>query len=89
MLRDSSVCTTPDCRTRAGTKLLCLALAHRFATMPTAWRLSRAAGGGRMVGDGPVASVSLSLSHTDEFLVAAVSDAGPVGVDIERPRKRR
>lgn len=89
MLRDFSVCATPDLRTRGGTELLCLALAHRFATVPTAWRLDRAASGARIVSDGPLESVALSLSHTDELLVAVVSDSGPVGVDVERPRKRK
>ena len=39
--------------------------------------------------DGPLAAPALSLAHTGDLLVAAVADAGSIGVDIERSRARR
>ena len=40
-------------------------------------------GVGRPVVDGPVGDLWVSIAHTEWVAVAAVSDTGPVGVDIE------
>jgi len=91
VLREPVACAVPNIRTRAGSNLLRLALAHHFATDPADWQLGRAATGARIVTSGPLATPQLSLSHSGDLLVAAVSDGngGSIGVDVERPRQRR
>jgi len=89
LLRDLTACAAPDIRARAGADLLRLALAHHFVTDPGDWRLGRADTGARIVTAGPIAAPTLSLAHSGDLLVVAVVDNGPIGVDIERLRRRR
>lgn len=89
LLRDQAATATVDVRRLAGTRLLYLALAHRTGTQPGDWQLAHTATGARVVVDGPAELPAVSLAHSGDWLVAAVGDAGPIGVDIERYRMRR
>lgn len=89
LARDPAAVATPVVRRRAGTCLLHLALAHRTNTQPADWQSSRAASGARLVSDGPGELPAVSLTHSGDWLAAAVSDTGAIGVDIERLRTRR
>lgn len=89
ILRDRSACAGPDSRTRVGSDLLRLALGHHYATDPADWQLGREESGARTVIGGPRTAPALSLTHSGDLLVAAVADAGSIGVDVERLRGRR
>jgi phosphopantetheinyl transferase len=67
----------------AGRELLLAALAHRAGEPDAAALLTEASGGVRYAGG----RVYLNLSHSGEWLAAAVSRV-PVGIDIERLRPR-
>jgi hypothetical protein len=98
IIRDASVCVVPDLRAQAGSQLLRLALAHYLDTDISAWQIGRAANGARIVVQGPGRTAALSVTHSGDLLAVAVrpadhdhvgqGDAGGIGIDIERPRKR-
>jgi len=89
LLCDPAVTATVDERRRAGMRLLHLALAHRTDTQPADWQTAHAATGARLVVGGPGTLPAVSLAHSGGWLVAAVGDEWPIGVDIERCRERR
>jgi hypothetical protein len=89
ILRDQTACATRERREQAGFDLLRLALAHRFTSDPDEWQLARAATGARFVTHGPIEAARVSLSHTGDTMVAAVTADESIGVDLERPQPRR
>jgi phosphopantetheinyl transferase len=73
-----------------GQTLLKTALAHRTATAPTEWQISRSATGRPMVRQGPNGSrdLNISLSHSGNLFVAAIANVATVGIDAERISNR-
>ena len=82
---------TREQRTELGHILLRLGLAHSTGTAPDDWQIGRSASGGPVVlqSQVPQKDLHLGLSHSGDFLVAGICNAAPIGIDIERYRKRQ
>ena len=102
LVRDAALnvrnCPDPDSeagareyRAEHGDALLRLGLAHLTGTAPADWQIGRAPAGGPIVRQNQATQnlLHLSLSHSGNYLVAGICTAAPIGVDIERHRKRR
>ena len=102
LMRDAALnvhnCPDPDndagareYRAEHGDTLLRLGLAHLTGTAPADWQIGRSAAGGPTVHQNQATQnlLHLSLSHSGNYLVAGICNAAPIGVDIERHRKRQ